>query len=69
MHRGTITAKAEFSVTVKWDDGDEPLDVARDRVALLAGKAPGNAEFAAGTAVAAKWGADLDFWADTWALH
>ncbi len=58
MHPGTISAKADFSVTVKWDDGDAPMDVARDRVALLGGKASVNAEFAAGTAVAAKWGGD-----------
>ena len=61
MFPGTITAKTEFTVTVKWDDGDAPLEVARDRVVALGGEAAAAPAFAArlviGTSVAAKWGA------------
>jgi hypothetical protein len=61
MFPGTVTAKTEFTVTVKWDDGDAPLEVARDRVVALPREAAANAPagaFAAGTSVAAKWAGD-----------
>ena len=64
LYPGTVTAVARFTVTVKWDDGSEPLDVANDRVVLLkagiAQAAPAGAPagaLAVGTSVAAKWGA------------
>ena len=59
MFPGTVSAKTEFTVTVKWDDGDEPLEVARDRVALLRRDAAAPAGgFGVGTSVAAKWVGD-----------
>ena len=60
MFPGTVTAKTEFTVTVKWEDGDEPLEVARDRVVMLRREAAAAAPaggLAIGTSVAAKWGA------------
>ena len=60
MFPGTVTAKTEFTVTVKWEDGDEPLEVARDRVVTIQRGAAANVPaggFAIGTSVAAKWGA------------
>ena len=63
MYPGTVTAAARFTVTVRWDDGSAPLDVANDRVVLLkagiAQAAPAGAPagaLAVGTSVAAKWG-------------
>ena len=63
MYPGTVTEVARFAVTVKWDDGSAPLDVANDRVVLLkagiAQAAPAGAPAGAlpvGTSVAAKWG-------------
>ncbi len=60
MFPGTVTAKTEFTVTVKWDDGDAPLEVARDRVVKLGQQAAAAPAFAPrlsiGTSVAAKWG-------------
>ncbi len=35
MFPGTVTAKTEFTVTVKWEDGDEPLEVPREKIAPL----------------------------------
>jgi hypothetical protein len=59
MFPGTVTATTQFTVTVKWDDGDAPLEVARDRVVHLKAAAaqvmPAGA-LPAGTSVAAKWG-------------
>ena len=61
MLPGTVAAKTEFTVTVKWEDGDEPLEVARDRVVSLGQQAAAAPAFAPrlaiGTSVAAKWGA------------
>lgn len=59
MFPGMVTAKTEFAVTVKWDDGDAPVEVARDRVVMLRREAaPVFApRIAIGTGVAAKWGA------------
>lgn len=35
MFSGVITVVGEISVTVEWDDGDPPLDVAKHRVVHL----------------------------------
>jgi len=64
MYPGVVTAKTEFTVTVQWDDGDKPLEVARDRAVLLPREAaiappavaPPAGALPAGTSVAAKWG-------------
>lgn len=58
MFPGVVTAKTQFTVTVTWDDGDTPLEVAKDRVvALKAEAAPVRrvGELQVGTVVAAKW--------------
>ena len=59
MYPGTVTAATRFTVTVKWDDGSAPLEVASDRVLIIkagiAQAAPAGA-LAVGTSVAAKWG-------------
>ncbi len=69
MFPGTVTATTRFTVTVKWDDGDEPLEVANDRVLIMkagfAAQAAPAAALAAGTGVAAKWGADGLFYIGT----
>ncbi len=36
MFPGVLTAVNDGTCTVKWDDGDAPLDVAKGRMALLA---------------------------------
>jgi hypothetical protein len=35
MYPGFVTAKTDQAYTVKWDDGDVPLDVARGKVVAL----------------------------------
>ena len=69
MFPGTVTAATRFTVTVKWDDGDEPLEIASDRVALMkagfAAQAAPAGGLAAGTGVAAKWGAAGSFYIAT----
>jgi len=34
MFPGVVVAKTDYTYTVKWDDGDAPLEVARGRVVL-----------------------------------
>jgi hypothetical protein len=36
MFPGVVTAVTDATCTVKWDDGDAPIDVAKGRMALLA---------------------------------
>jgi hypothetical protein len=59
MFPGVITSKGEFTYTVKWSDGDFPLEVARGRlVPVQAAPAVPQAVAGAipnGTTVAAKW--------------
>jgi hypothetical protein len=61
MYPGTITARDAGTnlYTVKWDDGDAPLQVSRDRIAPLRRPAPAitaGDTLPVGTIVAAKWG-------------
>ena len=69
MFTGEVMAAAERTVTVRWDDGDAPLVVAKDRVAVLAtpGDKPvvaASAGLVAGARVAAMW-SDGSFWGAT----
>ena len=38
MYPGTVTARSGNSYTVKWDDGDTPLEVPREKIAPLPGR-------------------------------
>lgn len=66
MFTGVVTVETEYLVTVRWDDGDAPLAVAKDRVAVLSGPGPAVALAAAGRLVpgmrvAAMW-CDGSYW-------
>lgn len=58
MYPGTITARRDNRYTVKWEDGDAPREIERDRIAPV--RPPARAmpvgALAVGTGVAAKWG-------------
>lgn len=63
MFTGVVTATTAQTVTVQWDDGDEPLVVAKDRVvAFAASKAATGLR--PGSRVAALWG-DGSYWGAT----
>ena len=57
MYPGTITARRDNRYTVKWDDGDTPREIERDRIAPVRTPAPAMpaGALAVGTSVAAKW--------------
>lgn len=72
MFTGAVTAETEYTVTVRWDDGDAPLAVAKDRVAVLSRSGAAAGAAAAGAAgpagrlvpgmrVAAMW-SDGSYW-------